>query len=634
MITLASRRLAPERRACIPGALVKESVVVQQSRRSFLIASSVAALGACAPAVIRGRAVATTEGTRARALYDAIFDQMLTISPETATSLGLDQGARAGLKGQLYDRARSGRGGSWTPLVAALPQLRALDPARLALRERAWRNTAIWYGERATDSRTIPYGSGQTPYVLTQLYGAYTSVPNFLDTQHTVVTAEDAEAYLSRLQAFHRNIDAEVEAARADAVMGVIPPDFVIDKTRAQTRALAAERGRQAGLVRSLVERAKKVGLPGAWEARATAIVDGPIAAAVARQQALLDELRRRATADAGVSRLPMGRQFYAQALRFYTSTDMSPEAVHRLGLDQVAELSAQADPLLRRQGITQGAIGQRIAALEKLPGQLYANDDAGRAQLLAYIRDWMDRLRARTPDLFASLPTSPMEVRRVPVDIEVGSAGAYAQGGNLEGTRPGIFYINLQDVTSRPRFGLPTLTAHEAIPGHLWQDAIVNRATDIPLLFRSTGISAFAEGWGLYAESLADELGLYRDDPLARIGMLQSFIFRAARLVVDSGIHAMGWSRERAIRYFMDTVGRNRGASEREIDRYIVRPGQAAAYKIGHNEMLNIRAATRARLGPRFDLKAYHDLVLLSGDMPLEVLAGLARDWDGTPIR
>ena len=601
------------------------------SRRSFLLASTSASLGACAPVAIRQHPVATSEAARARTLYDAIFEQMLAISPENATSLGLDIGARAALKGQLFDRTRWGRSGIWTPLVTALPQLRALDADRLPMRGRAWRNTAIWYGERAAESRSMPYGSGQTPYVLTQLYGAYIAVPNFLDTQHTIVTAADADAYLSRLEAFHRSIDAEVEAARADAALGVIPPDFVIDKALAQTRALARERGAKAGLVRSLAERAQKANLAGDWQARAMRIVDGPIAAAVRRQEALLGDLRRRATADAGVSRLPQGRQFYAQTLRFYTSTDMSPEAVHRLGLEQVAELTAQADPLLRQQGITEGPIGQRIAAIERLPGQLFSNNDAGRAQLLTYLRGWMDRLRARTPELFHSLPTSPMEVRRVPVEIEVGSAGAYAQGGNLEGTRPGIFYINQQDVSSRPRFGLPTLTAHEAIPGHLWQDAIVNRAADIPLLFRSTGISAFAEGWGLYAESLADELGLYRDDPLARIGMLQSFIFRSARLVVDSGIHAMGWSRERAVRYFMDTVGRNRAATEREIDRYIVRPGQAAAYKIGHNEMLRIRDETRARLGTRFDLKSYHDLVLLSGDMPLEVLAGLAREWDGT---
>ena len=603
------------------------------SRRSFLLASASASLGACTPlAIERGEAI-SSEAVKARKLYDRIFEQMLAISPETATSLGLDVGTRAALKGQLFDRSQWGRGGTWRPLVTALPQLRALDATRMSMRDRAWRNTAIWYGERAAESRSIPYGSGQTPYVLTQLYGAYTAVPNFLDTQHTVVTAADAEAYLSRLDAFHRNIDAEVEAARSDAAMGVIPPDFVIDKALAQTRALAGERGADADLVRSLTERTKKANIPGDWQARAMRVVDGPIAVAVRRQEALLSDMRRRATPDAGVSRLPRGRQFYAQTLRYYTSTNMSPEAVHRLGLDQVAELTAQADPLLRRQGISVGPIGQRIAALEKLPGQLFANNDAGRAELITYIRGWMDRLRARTPELFHSLPSSPMEVRRVPVEIEVGSAGAYAQGGNLEGTRPGIFYINLQDVSSRPRFGLPTLTAHEAIPGHLWQDAVVNRAADIPLLFRSTGISAFAEGWGLYAESLADELGLYRNDPLARIGMLQSFIFRSARLVVDTGIHAMGWSRERAIRYFMDTVGRNRAATEREIDRYIVRPGQAAAYKIGHNEMLRIRDETRTRLGPRFDLRSYHDLMLLSGDMPLEVLAGLAREWDGNRL-
>lgn len=600
------------------------------SRRSFLSSSTAAALGACAPIARGERALGTGEGAKARVLYDAVFEQMLAIAPETATSLGLDTGARASLKNRLFDRARWGRVGWWSPLVDALPQLRSLNADRLPLRERAWLNTAIWYGDRAVESRSIPYGSGQTPYVITQLYGAYSSVPNFLDTQHGIATTADAEAYLDRLDAFHRNIDAEVEMARADADSGVIPPAFIIDKALQQTRALGAERGADAGLVRSLVERTRKAELEGDWGRRAIRIVDGPVAAAVRGQEALLQDLRRRATVDAGVSRLSQGRRFYAQALRYYTSTNMEPEAVHRLGLDQVAELSAQADPLLRQQGITQGPIGLRIAAIERQPGQLFSNDDAGRRQMLTYIATLMERLRARTPELFQSLPTSPMEVRRVPVEIEVGSAGAYAQGGNLEGTRPGIFYINLQDVSSRPRFTLPTLTAHEATPGHLWQDAIVNRATDIPLLFRSTGISAFGEGWGLYAESLADELGFYRDDPLGRIGMIQSFIFRSARLVVDSGIHAMGWSRERAIRYFMDTVGRNRAATEREIDRYIVRPGQAAAYKIGHNEMLRIREETRRRLGQNFDLKAYHDLVLLSGDMPLEVLARLARQWDG----
>lgn len=608
------------------------ATIMQIDRRTFLLATAALSVAGCVtrPA---GTTSASGAAAQARALYDRVFDQMVELAPEAATNLGLDTGARAALKSRLSDRAATGRTGWWGPLVQALPQLRAIDAAALPLRERAFRDTAIWFGERAQESQSIPYGAGQTPYVLTQLYGSSISVPNFLDTEHVIETAADAQAYLDRLDAYHRNIDAEVAMARADEAMGVLPPNFILDKALAQTRTALRERGPRSGLVRSLVRRTGEKNIVGDWEARAARLVDGPIAAALARQEALLADQRGRATDVAGVGRLPRGQEFYGHTLRYYTSTDLGAEAVHRLGLDEVARLTAEAAPLLDRQNIPPGPIGQRIAALERLPGQLFANNDAGRQELLTYIGGWMERLRARMPEIFHSIPTSPMEVRRVPVAIEVGSAGAYAQATDLAGTRPGIFYINLQDVTSRPRFGLPTLTAHEATPGHLWQGAIVNSARDIPMFHRATGISAFAEGWGLYAESLADELGFYRDEPLSRIGMIQSFLFRSARLVVDTGIHAMGWDRERAIRYFMDTVGRNRGATEREIDRYIARPGQATAYKIGHNEMLRIREETRRRLGSRFDLRAYHDMVLLAGDLPLEVLARMARNWNGERI-
>jgi uncharacterized protein (DUF885 family) len=606
-------------------------------RRHFLLGSAALGVTACMSAARPGapapQAAAGNAAAQARAIYESVFEQMLRLAPEAATNLGLDDGPRAALKSELSDRAATGREGWWPPLIAALPRLRAIDTSRLPLRERAFRDTAIWFGERALESRAIPYGVGQTPYVLTQLYGSYISVPNFLDTEHGIETAADAEAYLARLDDYHRNIDAEVAMMREDAARGVIPPAFIIDKTITQTRKALEERGAEADIVQSLVRRAREKNIAGDWQARAVRLVDGPIAAALGRQLALLQELRGRAGDTAGIGSRPQGDLFYANTLRYYTSTNMSADEVHRLGLDEVKRLTAEADPLLRAQGIAEGPIGRRIAALEKLPGQLFAQSDAGRQELLTYIEGWMERFRARTPELFYSLPTSPMEVRRVPVAIEVGSAGAYAQATDLAGTRPGIFYINLQDVHSRPRFSLPTLTAHEATPGHLWQGAIVNSAADIPLFHRATGISAFAEGWGLYAESLVDEQGFYRDDPLSRIGMIQSFLFRSARLAVDTGLHAKGWSREQAIQYFMDTVGRNRGATEREIDRYIARPGQATAYKIGHNEMLRIREETRRRLGHRFDIRAYHDLVLLAGDVPLEVLAAMARDWAGSRI-
>jgi uncharacterized protein (DUF885 family) len=602
------------------------------SRRSFVLGLSAAGIGACSRTPPLGTA-GPHGALQARQIYDSMFERMLQLEPEAATNLGLDVGPRAALKARLRDLSVTGRNGWWGPLLEAMPRLRAIDAGALSLRERSLLDTAIWFGERAEERRSHSYGLGAAPYVLSQIYGSYISLPNFLDVQHKIETTADAEAYLARLEAFPGLIDSELALARADAAAGVVPPDFILDKALRQTRTALSERGADNGLVRSLVRRAREKNLPGNWEARALRIVDGPVAAALGRQRALLEELGRGATGDAGIARLPRGDEFYAYTLRTYTSTDMSADEVHRLGLAEVARLTAEADPLLRAQGIGPGPIGQRIAALERLPGQLFANDDNGRRELLAYISGWMGRLRARMPEVFYSIPTSPMEVRRVPVAIEVGSAGAYAQATDIEGTRPGIFYINLQDVSSRPRFGLPTLTAHEAIPGHLWQGAIVNSARNLPMFHRATGISAFGEGWGLYAETLVDELGFYRDDPLSRLGMIQSFLFRAARLVVDTGIHAKRWSREQAIRYFMDTVGRNRAATEREIDRYVARPGQAAAYKIGHNEMLRIRDETRRRLGPRFDLKAYHDLVLLSGDVPLEVLARMAASWQGDGI-
>ncbi|MGZ8999358.1 MAG: DUF885 domain-containing protein, partial [Allosphingosinicella sp.] len=529
---------------------------------------------------------------------DSLFEQMLRLEPETATSLGVDTGARAGLKRRLKDLSLTGRDGWWGPLVEALPLLRAVDRASLPLRDRALRDTAIWFGDRAAERRAFSFGMESAPYVISQIYGAYISVPTFLDVQHKIETVADAEAYLDRLEAYPGLIRSELDLARGDGARGIIPPDFILDKALRQTASALSQRGRASDLVTSLVRRTGEKHLPGDWEERAVRIVDGPLASALGEQAQLLEDLRRRASSDAGIGRLPQGAEFYAHTLQVYTSTRLSAREIHQLGLDEVARLSGEATALLRGYDIPDGPIGQRIAALERLPGQLFANDDSGRQALLAYNKEWLDRFRARMPELFYTIPTSPMEVRRVPVAIEVGSAGAYAQATDIQGTRPGIFYINLQDVSARPRFGLPTLTAHEGVPGHLWQGAIVASARDIPMLHQSTGISAFGEGWGLYAESLVDELGFYADDSLSRIGMIQSFLFRSARLVVDTGIHAMGWSREQAIHYFMDTVGRNRGATEREIDRYVARPGQATAYKIGHNEMLRIRDETRRRLG------------------------------------
>jgi uncharacterized protein (DUF885 family) len=419
----------------------------------------------------------------------------------------------------------------------------------------------------------------------------------------------------------------ESEQARADAGRGVVPPAFIVDKALAQTRLLRETRGGDSGLVQSLVRRTREKGIAGDWEARALAIVDGPLAAALDRQTAALNELHGRPGA-VGASSLPDGERYYQICLRFHTSTALSPEEAHAIGVQQVAELSAEADPLLRREGLTEGGIGARLTALGQLERYLYPNTDAGRAQLMEDLNRQMDAIRGRMPEVFATIPRSPMEVKRVPPSIELGAPRGYAQGPSLDGSRPGAYYINLVDTRIWPKWALPTLTYHESIPGHLWQGSIVLENEEIPLLHRNLGVPAYGEGWGLYAEQLADEIGMYRDFPQGRIGMLQSFLYRAARIVVDTGMHAMGWSRDRAIRYFADNVGLSPIAAESEIDRYLVWPGQACSYKIGHTEFVRLREEARATLGDRFDLASFHDAVLLGGDMPLEILGTVVAEW------
>ena len=603
----------------------------QIDRRQFLLGS--AATGALALAGCTAGGAPRTPSARARALYDHIFNAMLETAPEMATGLGLDTGARAHLKHRLSDESRAGKMGSYRPMIEALPRLRRIERTALSGQERAWLDTVSWVAERVAAFEPFPYGgvggySYPIPYVLTQLTGSYQDVPDFLDSQHKIETRDDADAYVSRLQAFARNIEYEVEHARADAGRGVVPPAYVLDKALAQTRSLRGEAARESGLVESLVRRTREKGIAGDWATAATAVVQGRIYPALDRQLAVLTELRRGAGTAAGVSRLPQGDAFYANALRFHTSTTLTPDEAHQIGLRQVAELSAEADPLLRAEGLTRGGVGARLTELGQVERFLYPNTDAGRQQLMADLGRQMEAVKARMPEVFATIPRSPMEVKRVPPAIELGAPRGYAQGPSLDGSRPGAYYINLQDTRIWPKWALPTLTYHESIPGHLWQGSIVIENQNIPLLLRNIGIPAYGEGWALYAEQLADEIGMYRDFPQGRIGMLQSFLYRAARIVVDTGMHAKGWSRDQAIEYFAENVGLARLAAENEIDRYIVWPGQAASYKLGHNEFVRLREQARQRLGQRFDLKGFHDAVLLNGDMPLEVLGTVVADW------
>lgn len=592
-------------------------------RRHFLSGTAAALGAALAPldAFAQG-----TADARLNALFQRIFDDTVDSNPEFATSLGLDKGTRARLKYQLdgaglaeraEDLARTQR---WLREVERFPT-EGLSPAARLNRE------IVTYSLRnGTVAPTrFQLDSAIRPYRIFQQGGAYFSTPDFLNDTHTIETPTDAEAYLSRLQQFARVLDEDIQVQRADAARGYIAPAWSLDLTLGQLRKLRGQPAAQSSMVRSLVTRATAKNVAGDWAPRATRIVEAAVYPALDRQIAFVTELRGKTAAGDGVWRVRDGDAIYAVALAQATTTDFTPEQVHQMGLEQVAQISAELDKILRAEGLTQGSVGQRLAQLNKRPDQLYPNTPEGRAALLRSLNEGVADMKTRLPRVFADIPQQPLEIRAVPVEIQDGASNGYYRRASLDGSRPAIYYINLKDTGDWPKYTLPALTYHEGEPGHHLQISTAQTSADIPTLRKIGFFGAYSEGWALYAEEVANELGAYKT-PLERAGYLQSFLFRAARLVVDTGIHTKRWDRAKATRYLVDTTGFAEPRSLREVERYCTQPGQACSYKVGHMAWVRARQGAQQRLGDKFDIKRFH-AVLKDGAMPLSIMERLVAE-------
>jgi uncharacterized protein (DUF885 family) len=597
-------------------------------RRDFFL--SAAAIGLASAA---GPALAALD-PKLQSVLDSIAWDVLDRDPETLSVLGLDTGAHAAARAELTDRSAPSR----ARVAAGIPRHRQMlarvNRGALQGHDRLVYDSVDYLLKNAAAGTRFPYGGlgdfgGGNPYVISQQDGAYQGVPEFLDSVHRVENRADAEAYLSRLAAFAVALDQETERARADAARGVVAPDFILDTALGQMRALRATPPARARLVTSLTGRTSAKGIAGNWAARAEAIVMRSVYPALDRQIAALSLIRRRARHDAGVWKLPQGEAYYRWLLQYSTSTDLSPDEIHRMGLDQGRELDSRMDAVLKSQGMSQGSVGERLQALTRDPRQLFANDDSGRAEAVAFVNSKIAQLRSMLPLVSRMRMAAPLQVKRVPPDIESGAALGYMNFASLDGKRPAIYYINLKDTSNWPRFTIPSLSAHEGLPGHTWQGAYVaEHRADVPLIASLMGFNAYTEGWALYSEQLVDELGFYRDDPFGQLGMFQALRFRAARLVTDTGLHSKRWSREQAIDYMVGATGRARPAITSEVDRYCASPGQACGYKVGHTEILRLRDKARAALGPRFDVRDFDDAVIQAGAVPLAVLSTAIDDY------
>lgn len=593
---------------------------------SFSRRKTLGLIGASATATIlpgcAGRLSAAAPD-RATALLDSLAWELIEQNPESATSLGIDTGDRAGLRARLGDRSAAGQEAMANLLRRGLKQvesldLDALDPATrtsLAVVRSAFRTSlkgfALPYGDVAVG------GWRNTPYVVIQNVGGYLDVPRFLDSDHPVRTSADAEAYLARLGQFPVLLDGELDRVRAARGMGLVPPAFLLDKAIRQMEAQLAGLKDGGDLTQSLARRTATI--PGDWAERAKAMATGPVAAALERQLAELKLQRGLATSDAGLWARPRGDEWYAWGLSASTTTNHSPEEVHRIGQEQLALLHGRMDPILRSLGYTNGTVGERMTALGKDPRFTFTNDDKGRAEIIALMKSKVDYMRAQAPRAFGHPVKGNLEIRRLPPAEEAGAPGAYGGAGSIDGSIPGKIWINLSTTELHSRYSLPTLAFHEGIFGHVWQGEYANR---LPLIRTLLAFNAYSEGWALYAETLGDELGAYDGDPVGQLGYLQSIAFRACRLVVDTGLHAKRWTREQAIDWFATTNGSGRAEVSSEVDRYCSWPGQACGYKIGHSEILSQRERARAALGSMYDLRDYNDAVVGGGNVPLDVLA------------
>jgi uncharacterized protein (DUF885 family) len=603
-------------------------------RRSFLATTAGAALMTAVPAL----AQTGSEDAKLRAKLDAIFETTLDDSPRFATSLGKDVGARAALKSQLDDNSAAAKAKRLERTRTWLKELRAMDRAKLSPASKVDYDVVVYSQDQTVRNsdkwKFGDVGGNFRPYVISQQSGSYASVPDFLDSQHKVSNVADAEAYLARVHAFAGVMDQDLVRQRADVAMGVIPADFICDLSIGQMKALRNQPAEKTILVTSIVKKAKAANLPGDWEGRATKIVTTDVFPALDRQIAAMTALRAKAKPDAGAWSLPHGDEYYADAVKASTTTDYTPQQVHQMGLDQVAEISSRLDTILKARGLTQGSVGARLTALNNQPDQVFPATDAGREEILKYLNDHITYVSTQLPKAFHTLPKAKVEVRRVPVFIQDGAANGYYNSAAPDGSRPAAFYINLKETSDWPRYNLWTLAHHETVPGHHLQIALSQESNQIPALRRfGFGFSAYVEGWALYSEQLAQEMGANDADPLGEAGFLQSFLFRAARLVTDTGIHAKRWTRAQATQYMVDTIGNTPSRAQREVERYFAGPGQANSYKVGHTVWAKVREEAKAKLGPKFDLKAYHDAVLLSGAMPLTVLQRHVSEWIATQV-
>jgi len=554
---------------------------------------------------------------------DDIAYRMLAHEPGRATGLGVDTGEFAGWRGTFGTSGEAGREAYKATLTELLQEARDYPKDDLTADQQTGFEVVESAFSKAVEGMELPYGDvavgswRNAPYLIIQNVGGYIDFPRFFGATQPLREASDADHYLGRLNEVSAVLDGETERVQEARGNGLVPPDFLLDKAIAQMETNIADVADGGGAYTAPLA-ASELDSDGEFGRQAGTIAADQILPALQRQLEELKAQRAIAKSDAGMWAQPDGDQWYSWATSASTTTSLSPDEIHQQGLEELEELHGRMDPILRDIGYTQGSVGERMQALSDDPRYKFAEGDPGREEIKEFIWERYNWIKDQMPRAFDQLVDPNFEVRRIPINEEAGAPGAYGGAGSKDGQIPGRFWINLRTTDLHRKYDLPDLTFHEAIPGHVWEGEYSNR---LPLIRSILAFGAFSEGWALYGEQLADELGAYDDFAVGRLGYLQSLAFRACRLVVDTGLHDKRWTREQARQFFVERNGSKAEEVASEVDRYCSWPGQACSYKIGHSEIVRQRTRAETELGEAYDFKAFNTAVILGGNAPLDVV-------------
>ena len=574
-------------------------------------------------------------------LFDAAVEQMTVAYfshvPESATALGISEDMVASTAGRMMDRSVAGNAARNQAFDAALSELLSIDAASItADRQRTYAVLTILFQGALAPSRVVDYGTTAgawsmwfLPYPITQNSGPTVDIPNFLSSQQPVTNAAEAEAYLVRLASVRDALDGSLESYKHGVQLGAIPPDFIVEKSLAVVAAFIEPEPDRNVLYVAFTEKLEQAGIEGAqaYADRALKIIDAEVIPGYQQIADYMAEIKSSAPHDAGLWRLPNGEALYAAMIRHMTDSNLSADDIHRTGLDEVNRITSQMNKILRSEGYVEGTVGERMQQLNTEERFLYANDAEGKDELLSDVRGYVDGMYAELPNWFRRLPEHKVEVRMVPEFSQDSAPMGYYNSPAPDGSRPGYYFINLRDTALHPSWTLPTLSYHEAVPGH-HLDGATAMELEVPALVKAWGSNTSGEGWALYAEHLASEMGMYADDAYGDLGRLQAELHRAVRLVVDTGMHAKKWSREQAIEYMVETEGLDEATSTSEIERYVVWPAQALGYKLGQLKILALREEAKQALGDQFDIRDFNQQVLDVASTPLPFIEATVLSW------